>query len=674
MYSRVGLRLALAAVAAAFGIAAAPAGAATSLPDGFQEVTLVSGFSVPNGGIVDVTWAPDGRMFIADRTGEVFVHNPGDPPDQNQLVLDIRDHVNSSGDRGLLGITPDRDFASNGFLYLLYSWDNNTADDTDRKVSTLTRVVVHPDNSVDGGATTPTETTILGSVHTIGATDAGSCGPPDNSVDCIPSEGISHSIGTVRSAPDGTLFLGTGDGSDYTIIDPLSLNDDNPATFRGKIMHVARDGRGLPGHPFCPGDNNLDDVCTKIYADALRNPFRFTLLPDGSGLAIGDVGQSAWEEIDFSHGGENFGWPCREGFEATPFKGPGDTMYGDYQQCKDVNANNTTTPPALVAAHDYESGVPCDSKAPTGNTIVGGPVYEGDQYPAGYRGQVFFGDVGGLPSLHEGCGWMGRADVSGNTLTNYESFATDWPAGVDLESAPDGNLVYVSLSDNAVRELVYGPGNHAPALSPSATPASGVAPLGVTFHAGGSDPDSDPVTYDWDLGDGSAHLTGDTPGHFYDKPGHYVATVTADDGRGMTATASVPVTVTAPGTPAKPRLRVTRLRLSGNLAALAGRGLVHGSFSSTNSVKALNVSLWRGRPFATRCSWWSARSGRLRHGACRQQHWLHPRLHRKAQSYTWTLKLGAPLPTGSYTVMLQALPRSSTLAPSTPARKHLRVR
>jgi glucose/arabinose dehydrogenase len=669
MYSRVGLRLAVAAVAAAFALGAAPAGAATSLPPGFQEVTLASGFSEPGGGTVDVTWAPDGRMFIADRSGVVFAHNPDDPPGENQRVLDINHHVNLSGDRGLLGIATDHDFASNGFLYLLYSYDEDDSDSTARKVSTLTRVVVHPDNSVDGGASTPTETTILGQVpNTIGSTDDGACGPPDNSVDCIPSEGISHSIGTVRSAPDGTLFVGTGDGSHYTIIDPISLNDDNPATYRGKIMHVDRDGHGLPGHPFCPDDINLSDVCTKIYAAGLRNPFRFTLRPDG-GLAIGDVGLGSWEEIDFSHGGENFGWPCREGFVATPPLETGGPEYGDYPQCQAVDANNTTAPPALVAAHNYDH---CDSTIPTGNTIVGGPVYEGNQYPSGYRGQLFFGNVGDIGT--PGCGWIGRGTLSGDSLSNYQSFATSWSGGVDLESAPDGNIVYVSLFDNAVRELVYGPGNHAPTLSPSATPASGVAPLGVTFHAGGSDPDGDPVTYDWDLGDGSAHLTGDTPGHFYDNPGHYVATVTADDGRGMTATATVPVTVTAPATPAKPRLRVTRLRLSGNLATLAGRGLLRGSFSSTRSVQELHASLWRGRAFETRCSAGWPRAGRLRHGGCKQQHWLHARLHRKGRNYTWTLKLGGPLPTGSYTVILQALPRSSTLAPSTPARKQLRVR
>jgi glucose/arabinose dehydrogenase len=661
-----GLLLA-AAVAVVLALAAAPARAAISMPPGFQDVTLADSFNAPGAGApVDVAWAPDGRMFVASEGGVVYVHNPGTPSDQNQVVLNIGDHVNSAAgsDRGLLGIATDTDFASNGYLYLLYSYDEDNSDSSDRKVSTLTRVTVHPDNSVDGGPTTPVETTILGKVHTVQTGSDGACGLPDNSVDCIPSEGVSHSIGTVRSASDGTLYVGTGDGSDYLIIDPISLNDDDPQTYRGKIMHIDRDGHGLAGHPFCPDDANLDDVCTKIYAEGLRNPFRFTLRP-GGGLAIGDVGQVDYEEIDFANGGENFGWPCREGFVATPFQNAGQ-HYGDYPKCQAVNANNTTTPPLLVAAHNYTA---CDASLPTGNTIVGGPIYEGDQYPAGYRGQLFFGNVGdiGVP----GCGWLARVNVNnGSSLSDFQNFATGWPTGVDLESAPDGNLAYVSLGDGAVREIVYGPGNHAPAVAPTATPNSGRATLGVTFAAHGTDPDGDALSYDWDPGDGSPHLSGVTPGHFYTRPGHYTASVTADDGRGMTATASVPITVNGP----QPRLHIGRLRLAAGAAKLARRGQLRGTFSSSHSVRRLQVSVWRGRANARSCRWWSLGARGLKRGSCKQPHWMHARLHRHASHYTWTLSLRRRLPKGSYTLVFQALPRSSSLAAGTPVRKRLRAR
>ena len=63
-------------------------------------------------------------------------------------------------------------------------------------------------------------------------------------------------------------------------------------------MHVDRNGHGLPGHPFCPAENDLTKVCTKLYAKGLRNPFRFTLRPAPLGPVVGDVGWETWEEID----------------------------------------------------------------------------------------------------------------------------------------------------------------------------------------------------------------------------------------------------------------------------------------------------------------------------------------------------------------------------------------
>ena len=107
----------LAALAATFVVAAPVSAQVTTLPAGFREVTLADDFSAPGeAAIVDTAWAPDGRMFVADRAGMVFVHNPGDPSEVHPLLLDISDHVNNGpgSDRGLLGIAVDKNFASNG--------------------------------------------------------------------------------------------------------------------------------------------------------------------------------------------------------------------------------------------------------------------------------------------------------------------------------------------------------------------------------------------------------------------------------------------------------------------------------------------------------------------------------------------------------------------------------
>jgi glucose/arabinose dehydrogenase len=669
----------LGALAVALVLGAASAAADPTLPAGFQIVPLANNFGPPgDDSIMDVAWAPDGRMFAADRGGYVFVHMPGDAANVNELVADIHGHVNSAAttDHGLLGIATDKDFESNGYLYLLYTYDDTDTGATGRKVSVLTRITVGSDNKAVGGSgtngvTDPTETVLLGKkLNTTGAGADGSCGPPSNTNDCIPSEGSSHSIGSVRVAPDGTLFVGTGDGNDYTKVDPLAFNDNNPQTYRGKIMHIDREGHGLPGHPFCPADTNPADVCTKIYAMGLRNPFRFTVRPEG-GLAIGDVGQNAWEELDLANGGEDFGWPCWEGNVETPFEDGAMMTYKDSPFCKARYANPAATGPAptFPAWSWFHVNYPVDLSKCTntvGNTSIGGPEYMGDQYPAGYRGTIFFGDWT--------CQWINHATLSGNTVTGVNLFASGWNGGIDLLSAPDGNLAYID--NTGVNEVVYGPGNHKPQVTASGT--TDAAPLTADFSSTASDPDGDSLNYDWDFGDGSPHGTTANPTHVYASPGLHIANVTVDDGRGMSASASATVTVTpAPaggveGT--KTRLHLARLRLSVSSARLGSGGSISGSFSSAHSVRKLVVSLWRGRANATACRWWSARSHSLKKGSCKQPHWLTAKLHRKGTRYTWTLKLGKSLPRGSYTLVLQALPRGSGIAPSARLHKTLRAR
>src|SRR5207237_4659121 len=73
---------------------------------------------------------------------------------------------------------------------------------------------------------------------------------------------------------------------------------------------MTRDGKGVATNPFWTG--NADDPASKVFALGLRNPFRFTVLPDGS-VIVGDVGWNSWEEIDrisVSGGRHNYGWLC----------------------------------------------------------------------------------------------------------------------------------------------------------------------------------------------------------------------------------------------------------------------------------------------------------------------------------------------------------------------------
>ena len=476
---------------------------AATYPSGFEERTVVSGLTGPTA----IAYAPDGRMFVIEKEGRLKVVPPGGST--ATTILDISSEVNSYWDRGLLGIAVDSAFASNSLVYLLYTRERQpmTADENGPMVSRLQKMTVSPQNEVSG------RMTILGSHD-------GPCPAPSNTIDCIPSEGFSHSIGTVRSAPDGTLWVGSGDASSFSDVDPLALRTYDAQSMAGKIMHIDRNGQGLAGHPFCTTNGNLSHVCTKIWAGGFRNPFRFKLRP-GGGLTVGDVGWGTTEEIDFvptaSGGGRLYGWPCYEGSAHT----------GGYQDreadCDPEYAKEGTPQAHVPPVHQY----PHNS---SGGAVLGGPTYTGSQFPSSYQGDVFFADYVQ--------GFIKKLNVNAqDQVTSVDDFATGW-AGVDLEQSPAGELAYPAFGDGSlgtgsVRRIVYTPGNRSPTAVIETNRTSGPAPLAVSFDGRDStDPDGDPLTYEWSFGDGTPGSTQPNPSHTYTNPGNYTATLTVSDGRG----------------------------------------------------------------------------------------------------------------------------------------------
>ena len=126
--------------------APARAQAELSLPPGFQARTLVSDLAQPTG----VAFAPssDGRAFVIEKAGLLGVVKPGQTTATG--VLDISDRVNAASDRGLLGIAVDSSFATNGYVYLLYTYDVGAPGDRDNEfvetVSQLLRIKLRADS------------------------------------------------------------------------------------------------------------------------------------------------------------------------------------------------------------------------------------------------------------------------------------------------------------------------------------------------------------------------------------------------------------------------------------------------------------------------------------------------------------------------------------------------
>jgi glucose/arabinose dehydrogenase len=557
--------VALCATALAWGVS--PARAGTFSDPAFESVTLASGLDFPT----TVTWAPDGRMFIAEKFGYVRVVQPNGTLMANPII-DIHDQIVSSGDRGLLGLAaapPD----GNGDLrlYMLYTHrapgetDAQAATESLSAVSTLTYVTVHPNNTVDGGTNgvDPTQHTVIGSetsTPTSTASDTAQACTAETD-DCIPSEGYTHTIGTVQIDPnDGSLWVSTGDGyADGAYIDPNSgsyhLRSQDPSSLAGKILHIHPDGTGFAGSPYCPPPaTSTSSNCSKVWAEGFRNPFRFTLRQVSAGVSRpvgGDVGEGNWEELNDASRGYNAGWPCYEG--NTPAGSP---PYSNSTQCTTLGTGYDH--PFYLFDH-YEGGFPGPNY---GGAIVGGPVYTGSTYPSTYKGQVFNTDyVHGWINYRQLTDDAQHPDTSTNTFLSGDAGGRGTPY-VSLQQAPDGNLVDVEIYDSgnpgpaggSVNEIRYSPSDKSP-VARASVPASCTTSQNVQFTGDASvDPDGDKtLSYFWDFGDGSTSTGSDLahadPLHHYASAGTYEVRLRVTDSHGNSNNAFLTLTIGPGATP-----------------------------------------------------------------------------------------------------------------------------
>ena len=246
---------------------------ASTVPAGFTDTPVTSALSAPTA----MALASDGRFFVAEQSGALRVVKNGALLSAPFAVLAVDD----DGERGLLGVALDPDFANNQFVYV-YS---TTASGTKRNL--VTRFHAQGDLAEPGS-----ETVIFELDPLSGATN--------------------HNGGAIHFGPDGKLYVGVGENASGA--NAQSLN-----TVLGKILRLNANGSIPADNPF---GNTAVGKNRAIWALGLRNPFTFTFAANGR-LFINDVGQSTWEEIDDGIAGANYGWPNTEGPTNDPaFRAP----------------------------------------------------------------------------------------------------------------------------------------------------------------------------------------------------------------------------------------------------------------------------------------------------------------------------------------------------------------
>lgn len=529
---------------------------------------------------VNFTFAPDGTAFLVRKDGWVRALRP-DGSAQALAVLDLRDEVNISGDRGLLGVALHPGFVPDGgpnsWIYLMYTAapvlgvDLAWGEDDQHQWGRVTRYKIVP-SGPNLVADPASRHVLLGERLPDGSVPTG-----------IANLHNSHSNGTLAFADDGTLIVTTGDGSanfaDHGGQYPAGFDNwTHPVTglrgpipavqdsgqFRaqdlrslsGKVLRLDPEtGMGLPSNPFWDGDGNSN--ASRVWTLGIRNAYHVALLP-GTGaldpalgepnvMVVGDVGWISWEEINVvTHGGMNLGWPCYEGHPEVPVSQAFDPANPAFPNCHTPIEGILTGPKVTWHHHDASLFTPPGtyfeangdpSVGFKGVCALGGAQYIGGDYPDEYDGVMFFGDFAGglLKTL--------KMDANYNVV-EVRAFAEGLHRVTDIERHPiTGNIWWVDLDSQQLHELRWVE-NKSPLAVIEASETIGNAPLEVSFTGSlSSDPEDGPLLYLWDFGDGSPTRDRPDPIHAYTADGSYLASLTVTDDFGHTAFASIDISV-----------------------------------------------------------------------------------------------------------------------------------
>jgi glucose/arabinose dehydrogenase len=282
-----------------------------AVPSGFTDSLVANGLTNPTA----MEFAPDGRLFVCEQGGSLRVIKNGALLATPFVTIT----VNSSGERGLLGIAFDPDFTNNHFLYVYY---------------------------------TATEPTIHNRISRF--TAAGDVAAANSEFMLLDLDNLSatnHNGGAIHFGPDGHLYAAVGENA-------VSSNSQTLSNLLGKILRILPNG-------MIPSNNPFDSMTTgknkAIWALGLRNPFTFSFQPGTGRLFINDVGEGTREEINDGIAGSNYGWPNCEGNCSPPnanFRDPIYSYANDASTCAITggtfyNPATTQFPPNYIGKYFF---------------------------------------------------------------------------------------------------------------------------------------------------------------------------------------------------------------------------------------------------------------------------------------------------------------------------------
>ena len=339
---------------------------------------------------VAIVNAGDDRLFVVEQNSadiEIFDLSG------NYIgkFIDLSSEVNANGnEQGLLGLAFHPDYANNGKFYVNYTAGSSSGSTHISEFS----VSANPDI-----ADASSEVVLMD----------------------INQDFSNHNGGTIAFGPDGHLYIGMGDGG--------SGGDPNNRaqaanSLLGKMLRIQVPGNGTYS---IPADNpyvGSAGILDEIWAFGVRNPWKFSFDALTGDMWIADVGQNAWEEIDFqpasSPGGENWGWRCYEG-----------------------NASYNTS--GCQPQNSYESPIAVQPHNQGWCSITGGVVYRGSEFEDMF-GRYFYTDycLGGVYSIHdEGGSWVEEQPNTDGTF-GYATFGED----------SNGEVYLGDISTDAIYRLV----------------------------------------------------------------------------------------------------------------------------------------------------------------------------------------------------------------------------